>query len=106
MRVRAEFYNENVYHKPEVVLRIVAMCNTVRKSEDVFLARVAHQLKCLVIKRYRRNSARHIPLCAQWEEYPELALKWLCDHKRIAPRRLDIIRGSKEYSPETIITYF
>ena len=108
MRVARNYYNEANFHRPEIVESIVDWCNTYinecKKKNDVYSARIAHQLKCLVIKRYSRNSGpAFIPLCEDWEQYPLNAVWFLWEYKLREPRRIDIIKGAKEISPTTII---
>lgn len=106
MRVKAGYYNEQDYHRPEVVERYTKWAACIARSDsfDDFTQRVAHQIKCLVIKRYRRGRyPDFIPLCPEWEKDPDAFHEFLMERKRIDPRRLDIERGSTEYSPRTII---
>lgn len=108
MRVSANYYNESTYHRHETVKRIVIWCNDYMKQckqkNDTFSSRIAHQIKCLVIKRYSKtNNLAFIPLCADWETDPLCMVAFIWERKAREPKRLDLIKGSKEYSPETII---
>lgn len=108
MRVARNYYCDKEYHRADVVDRLVNWCNNYMREcgakGDVFAKRLAHQLKCLVIKRYSRTTGpAFIPLCAEWEEYPMGAIQFLWDRKMREPRRIDIKKDAKEISPETII---
>lgn len=108
MRVARNYYNEVNFHRSEVVENIVNWCNAYisehKKVGDVHSMRIAHQFKCLVIKRYARNTGPvFIPLCSEWEWQPSSAVEFIREYKLREPRRIDIRKGAKEISPYTII---
>ena len=108
MRVSSNYYSETMYYRHETVKRIVDWCNDYikqcNKKNDKFSARIAHQLKCLVVKRYSKtNKLAFVPLCKEWEDEPLVAIGFLWNRKLNEPRRIDLKKGSKEYSPETVI---
>ena len=81
MRVKAEkYYIPALYHDHETVCAYVHWANALSKDDtrSPFEKRVAHQIKCFILKRYRRNNgAEYLPLCKEWAEQPAAFFTWL-----------------------------
>ncbi len=105
MKVRDDYYSEERCYDHEVAHRVAVYCNHIKNTSHSRLMReVAHQAKCMVIKRYSKSApARFVPLCEQWANDPGLMVDWLVKFKMASPRRIQLVKGAKEISPKTII---
>ena len=102
MKVNPEtYYTEDKFHRHEAVKRIVKWGTSLRAhTSHLGKYHVVHRIKCIVLKRYRKDGRDFVPLCKEWETKPDKMVEWILQHASHSQVRL--IPGSKEFSPETV----
>lgn len=107
MKVSPDYYNEERFHKPEVVERIVSFCNHVERTASTLnmgMDRlVAKRIKSLCLKHYKKNTTRKtVRFCNIWETHPSAMLNWLVLRMAGKPGIIVRIDKTQDFSPFNI----